>query len=241
MSPGPSSITLRVRRYDAEQESQATWSEYQVPLLPRITVLDALFYVVHHLDPGVSFRCACRAAMCGSCGMVMNGREGLACRTQLAGLGKKVRVEPLRNLPVLKDLVVDLKPFFEKYRAVTPYLVPRENADQPAVIPPGSPLRDLVDEHLECITCGACYSACSLVGTDPSYLGPAALNRAYCLTADIRDAASETRLQAVLDQHGAWRCHQLYECTQVCPKNLIPTRAIKKLKLGRFPSARSEV
>jgi succinate dehydrogenase/fumarate reductase iron-sulfur protein len=171
--------------------------------------------------------------------MIMNGREGLACRTQLAALGRRVTVEPLRNLPILKDLVVDLEPFFDKYRAVTPYLVARPGLDEPAIIPPGSPLRDLVDEHLECITCGACYSACSLVAIDPEYLGPAALNRAYCLTADTRDAAREQRMNAVLDQHGAWRCHQLFECTQVCPKNLTPTRAIRKLKLGRFPSAGS--
>jgi succinate dehydrogenase/fumarate reductase iron-sulfur protein len=223
-------VALKVRRFDPAQDDEPSWSEYQVPLLEKITVLDALFYIVQNIDSTVSFRCACRAAMCGSCGMVMNGRDGLACRTQLAGLGKTVKVEPMRNMPVVKDLAVDMEPFFDKYRAVTPYLVPREDAAEPAVIPTGSPLRDVIDEHLDCITCGACYSACSLVGSDPNYLGPAALNRAYCLTADVRDAAREQRLEAVTGQHGVWRCHSLYECAQVCPKNLIPTRAIRKLR-----------
>ena len=232
MPDSPRTVTLKVRRSDPERGDKPTWREYQVPLLEKLTVLDALFYVVQNLDSTVSFRCACRAAMCGTCGMVMAGREGLACRTQLGGLGKTVTVEPLRNLPVIKDLVVDMEPFFDKYRAVTPYLVPRQEATEPAIIPAGSPLRDLVDDHLDCITCGACYSACSLVAIDHDYLGPAALNRAYCLTADVRDAAGEQRLEAVRGQHGVWRCHSLFECTQVCQKNLIPTRAIKKLKRG---------
>src|SRR5919198_948777 len=209
MPDSPRSVTLKVRRSDPERGEQPTWREYRVPLLEKLTVLDALFYVVQNLDSTVSFRCACRAAMCGTCGMVMAGREGLACRTQLAELGKSVTVEPLRNLPVIKDLVVDMEPFFDKYRAVTPYLVPRQEATEPAIIPAGS-----------------------LVAIDHDYLGPAALNRAYCLTADVRDAAREQRLEAVRGQHGVWRCHSLFECTQVCPKNLIPTRAIKKLKRG---------
>src|SRR6266581_4441237 len=118
MPDSPRTVTLKVRRSDPERGEEPTWGEYQVPLLEKITVLDALFYVVQHLDSTLSFRCACRAAMCGSCGMVMAGREGLACRTQLAGLGKTVTVEPLRNMPVTKDLAVDMEQFFEKYQAV---------------------------------------------------------------------------------------------------------------------------
>ena len=228
--PDVSTVTLRVRRYDPEAGTAATFAEYHVPLGDRTTVLDALFQVVWYQDGSLSFRCSCRAGMCGSCGMVVNGREVLACRTQLSGVGPIVTVEPLRHLPVLKDLMVDMEPFFDKYRAVTPYLVPKAELTEPAVIPPGSSLRDRIDAHLDCISCGLCYSACSIVAFDPSYLGPAALNRAYCLTGDTRDAARDERLDRVEGQHGVWRCHGLFECTQVCPKNLAPTRAITALK-----------
>lgn len=223
-------VTVRVRRYDPQAEGEVTYSSYAVPLADRTTVLDALFHVVWYLDGSLSFRCSCRAGMCGSCGMVVNGREVLACRTQLADAGPEVTVEPLRNLPVIKDLAVDMDPFFQKYQAVTPFLVPNADLTEPAVIPAGSPLRDMIDSHLDCITCGACYSACSIVAFDPDYLGPAALNRAYCLVSDPRDAAGDQRLERVEGQHGVFRCHSLFECTQVCPKNLAPTRAIVKLK-----------
>jgi succinate dehydrogenase/fumarate reductase iron-sulfur protein len=192
---------------------EPTWADYRVPLLDKITVLDALFYVVQNVDSTVSFRCACRAAMCGSCGMVMNGREGLACRIQLAGLGKMVRVEPMRNMPVIKDLAVDMEPFFDKYQAVTPYIVPRDNSQEPAVIPPGSTLRDLIDDHLDCITCGACYSACSIVASDPSYLGPAALP---CLLLDGRCAGRGARAAASGGQRSA-RCLALPFTVRVHP------------------------
>jgi succinate dehydrogenase/fumarate reductase iron-sulfur protein len=223
-------VALRVRRHDPEVGDEPSYASYEVPLADRTTVLDALFHVVWYLDGSLSFRCSCRAGMCGSCGMVVNGREVLACRTQLAGQGPEVTVEPLRHLPVLKDLMVDMDPFFEKYRAVTPFLVPRADLAEPAVIPPGSPSRDLIDSHLDCISCGLCYSACSIVAFDPDYLGPAALNRAYCLVSDPRDAARDQRLDRIEGQHGAFRCHSLFECTQVCPKNLAPTQAIVKLK-----------
>ncbi len=226
----PPTVSLRVYRFDSERAEEPTYAEYCVPLADRATVLDALFHVVWNLDPTLSFRCACRAGMCGSCGMVVNGRESLACRAQLSSLGETVTIEPLRNLPVLKDLMVDLDPFFEKYAAVSPYLVPSDGLDEPAVIPAGSAVRDRIDAHLDCISCGLCYSACSIVAIDPDYLGPAALNRAYCLTTDVRDAARDLRLDRVEGQHGVWRCHGLFECTQVCPKNLAPTQAIAKLK-----------
>ena len=225
-----STVKLRVRRYDPDAGGAATFAEYDVPLGDRATVLDALFQVVWYQDGSLSFRCSCRAGMCGSCGMVVNGREVLACRTQLAGVAPIVTVEPLRHLPVLKDLMVDMEPFFDKYQAVTPYLVPKPELIEPAVIPPGSSLRARIDSHLDCISCGLCYSACSIVAFDPDYLGPAALNRAYCLTSDTRDAARDERLDRVEGQHGVWRCHGLFECTQVCPKNLAPTRAITALK-----------
>ena len=223
-------ITLRVRRHDPRAGHAPSYESYRLPLGDRMTVLDALFHVLWYLDGSLSFRCSCRAGMCGSCGMLVNAREVLACRTQLANLGPTVTVEPLRNMPVLKDLTVDMDPFFDKYQAITPFLVPNADLTEPAAIPAGSRMRDLIDDHLDCISCGLCYSACSIVAFDPDYLGPAALNRAYCLVSDTRDAARDRRLDRVEGQHGVWRCHSLLECTEVCPKNLAPTQAIVKLK-----------
>lgn len=218
-------VTLSVKRSDADE---TTWQRFDVPLRDRMTVLDALFHIVWHLDNTLSFRCACRAGMCGSCGMVVDGRERLACRTQVSDLGPTITVEPMRNLPVIKDLAVDMGQFFAKWARVTPSV--RGAAVEPALIPAGSGQRARIDDHLDCISCGLCYSSCSIVASDPDYLGPAALNRAYCVVADIRDASRDERLAALGGQHGMHRCHGLFECTQVCPKGLAPTRSIAALK-----------
>lgn len=223
--------TLRVRRFDPEEEGSAPrWQDYPVAIGEKLTVLDALFRVLWEQDPSLCFRCSCRAGMCGTCTMVINGRERLACRTQLSDVAPTVTLEPLHHLPVLKDLMVDMEPFFEKYRRAMPYFVPRPDVAEPAVIPPDSGLREIADQQLECIDCGACYSACGLVAASRRFLGPAALNRAYVLIADPRDGAHEERLAAVGGKDGAFRCHTLFNCAAVCPKHLSPTRAIQHLK-----------
>ncbi|MHB8619006.1 MAG: succinate dehydrogenase/fumarate reductase iron-sulfur subunit [Chloroflexota bacterium] len=199
---------------------------FEVEVVPHMSVLDALFRIVEDQDGTLAFRYSCRAGMCGSCAMVINGREGLACRTSLAGAGRRISVRPLRNLPVVKDLLVDMAPFFEKYAQVVPY--PVQRAAEPAVIPPA--LRQMIDRQLDCITCGACYSACPIVASDPDFLGPAALNRASCLVEDQRDVNRAERLAALVDKDGLWRCHTTFECAAVCPKNLVPTRGIRNLK-----------
>jgi succinate dehydrogenase / fumarate reductase iron-sulfur subunit len=207
-----------------------------VPLEDRTTVLDALVFAQREHDRSLAFRCACRAAMCGSCAMVINGSERLACKTPLASVSsgrKPVQVEPLRNLPVLKDLVVDLEPLFDKYSAVSPWLLSDPPLDAPAAIPPTDQTRQQISDGLDCISCGACYSACPMVASDPQYLGPMQLLRAFNLLADEREqlAAADGR-DAVFGQHGIWRCHGIGECTRVCPKGLDPSLAIRRLKRG---------
>ena len=224
------SIALRVLRREAGGAAPR-WAAYVVPHFEeRMTVLDALFWVRHHLEPTLAFRCACRVGMCGTCGMVINGTEGLACRTLVATVGPRVRLEPLRSLPVLRDLAVDLGPFFEQYRRVGAAFVPADGSQDPARIPPGSKARERIDLHRECISCGLCYSACDVVALHPGYLGPAALNRAYCLVADPREGARAERLDRVATEEGLWRCHSLFSCTQVCPKGIAPSHAIALLK-----------
>ena len=228
-------ITLSVRRGSPEQDPSAYWQEFEVPIVEdTMSVLDALIWVQRNLDPSLAFRRACRVGMCGTCGTVINGREGLACGTLLGSVagngGGTVRVQPLRHLPVIRDLVTDPGVFFDHLRGVDPSLTPGPGLQEPVVLSPDSRERQTVSPHRECIYCGLCYSACSVAGLNPDFLGPAALNRAFALVSDSRDAAGKQRLQAVATEQGLWRCHTIFECTAVCPKGIPITRAIQGLK-----------
>ncbi len=217
-------ITIRINRNGIEDV-------FQVEAKTQQTVLDALFYIQNELDSSLSFRCSCRVGMCGSCGMVINGKEGLACRTSLNQLGIDVSVQPLRHIPVIKDLVVDMEGFFSKYRSIEPYFSPRVEISEPIVASPQSGIRKDIDLGLECISCGLCLSACDVVSMVPEFLGPAALNRAYNLVADVRDDRTDQRLSVVgAPRIGVWQCHTHMSCVEVCPKNIAPTRAIVNLK-----------
>lgn len=217
-------ITIRIARGDTEDV-------FHIETKTKQTVLDALFFIQNELDSSLSFRCSCRVGMCGSCGMIINGREGLACRTSLNALGDDVSVQPLRHIPVIKDLVVDMEGFFSKYRAIEPYLSPRGDVTEPIIASPHSGIRKDIDLGLECISCGLCLSACDVVGMVPDFLGPAALNRAYNLVADVRDNRTDQRLSIVGKLRvGVWQCHTQMSCVEVCPKNIAPTRGIVNLK-----------
>lgn len=231
VSSRPAVGTLRVRRYDPGVHG-ARWDSFTIPLEDRTTVLDALFHVLREQDRSLAFRCACRAAMCGSCAMVINGHERLACKTGLASLKGPIRVEPLRNLPVIKDLVVDMANFFDKYAAIEPRpMLDARRLAEPAIIPAADTRRTEISEGLDCISCGACYSACPMVAADPDYLGPAQLLRAFNVLSDEREVAGAGAAHAAtFSRHGVWRCHGIGECTRVCPKGLDPSLAIRRLK-----------
>jgi len=226
-------VTLRIRRSEPGHTS-THWETFDVPLADRATVLDALFVVQREHDRTLAFRCACRAAMCGSCAVVINGSERLACKTGLSSLNtnRAIRVEPLRNLPVLRDLVVDLEPLFDKYAAITPWVEADPALHEPAVIPTADAARQQISDGLDCISCGACYSACPMVAADPDYVGPMQLLRAFNVLTDEREPPTSADLRAdeVYDRHGVWRCHGIGECTRVCPKGLDPSLAIRRLK-----------
>jgi fumarate reductase iron-sulfur subunit len=144
--------------------------------------------------------------------------------------GATVRIAPLRFLPIIRDVLVDYEPFFTKYRAAQSYFVPRQERTEVAPISPASRERRAIGPNLECIVCGACYASCTMLAHDVEYLGPAALNRAFKVVRDSRDGVRRERLAAVGGEHGCWRCHSLFNCTEVCPKHLSPTRAIQGLK-----------
>jgi fumarate reductase iron-sulfur subunit len=207
------------------------FAEYRVPVSGRTTVLDGLLHIHRYLDRTLAFRFACRQAMCGTCGVRVNGVERLACSTLVSAVpGSTVVVEPLRNLPVLRDLVVDFGPFFRAWKAVSPQFVPSPGLEGPLVLRPSSAAREEIERHRECISCGLCYSACDVVARNAEFLGPAALTRAYCLVLDIRDRRRHERLREAGSLRGCLGCHTLMACSEVCPKGLRPALAIQGLR-----------
>jgi succinate dehydrogenase / fumarate reductase iron-sulfur subunit len=232
LTPGEATaqmVTLRIKRFNPAVERHPRWVRYAVLVKPKMSVLDALFEILEHQEGTLGFRYSCRAEMCGSCAIVINGRERLACGTRLNTLGKTITVEPLRAMPIIKDLVVDMEPFFSKYAAIQPYFV-GDGTTEPAVISPESRLRQGIDPQLDCITCGACFSACPIVATNPHYLGPAALNRAYTLVGDVRDTAANSRLATVTGEDGIYCCRNAASCIEVCPAGIEPLFSIQRLR-----------
>lgn len=210
------------------------FATYRVPLRESQTILDVVTEIQREQDPTLAYRFACRVGMCGSCAMVVNGRPRWTCRTRVRqvveGSGG-LRLEPLRNLPVVKDLAVDMGVFFDKWREAKGHFVPGDEIPADfAVVPPEAPERQAADAHIECIGCGICYAACDVVAWDPDYLGPAALNRAWTLVNDVRDQGAQARLDAVSREGGCHSCHTHMSCTAFCPKSLAPTYAIAGLK-----------
>jgi succinate dehydrogenase/fumarate reductase iron-sulfur protein len=245
-------ITVRIRRSPGEvalggsaplETLPARWDTFRVQREPKMSVLDAVCRIQREQDPSLAFRYSCRAGMCGTCSMRVNGKNRWTCRTQVDALGgDELTLEPLPHYPVLRDLAVDMRPFVERYRAVRPQFVPRDpHAQDFARIAPDSVERRDIDPHVECITCGNCFGECSLVEINGDYLGPAALNRAFVLIRDSRDGAGEERLALLNGHHGVWGCHTQFNCTEVCPMGIAPTRAIQKLKRREVRHAISHV
>jgi fumarate reductase iron-sulfur subunit len=213
--------------------SQGRFQDYTVPRQPSQTVLDVVTHVQRHVDPTLAYRFACRVGMCGSCAMTVNGKARWTCRTHVDAVARHERLEiaPLAHLPVVRDLVVDMAPFFDKWAQAGGTFVPTASRnDDFAKVPPGSRERQEVDAAVECIGCAVCYASCDIVGWKPDYLGPAALNRAWTLQNDVRDGGHRARLQAVSGDAGCHACHTQQNCTASCPKHLAPTRSIAGLK-----------
>ena len=235
-------MPFKIFRFDPEKDSEPRYRTYEVPLSMGMTVLDGLYYILENHDGSLAFRSSCRAAVCGSCAMKINGHFGLACRTLVEDLkSMPVTVEPLAHLPVVKDLVVDMTRFYEKYAYIEPLLVPKEVDSGKEFLQSPEDRRKL-DGLLECILCGACYAGCTMVRWDPNFPGPSALLWADAKLRDSRDREGRERIIKLIDESGIWRCHAEIRCTDVCPKNLSPTEAIDNLKresvLYRFLSPR---
>ncbi len=220
---------LRVFRWSPDAAER--WQAYRVAVGPETTVLDALVDVQREQDATLAFRYACRVGMCGSCAMVVNGRERWACRTRLAGLGRgEVTVRPLYHFPLLRDLVVDMTSFDARLRAVDAVFRPAPGAAEAARIPRDAPERRDIDPAIECIGCGMCVSACTMVAHNARFPGPAALNRAFTLQRDRRDVGRDARWAVLLGDDALARCHGQGNCTEVCPQGLAPTASIIRLR-----------
>jgi fumarate reductase iron-sulfur subunit len=226
-------ITLQVTRYRPEEEAEPSTQEYEVPLHKDWAVLDGLNYVKDRLDGTLSYRWSCRMGICGSCGMTVDGEPKLTCATFLADYAPgPVRVEPLRNFPVIRDLVVEITDFMSKLVRVKPWLVREE--EQP--VSEGEYLQTPaeMDEYKKfsmCINCMLCYSACPVYALDPQFIGPAAIALAQRYNLDSRDEGSADRMDVLSDHDGVWGCTFVGECTRACPKGVDPAGAIQRYKM----------
>lgn len=223
--------TLQVEVWRGRESGR--YQRFEVPRAESQTVLDVVTHIQRHLDPTLAYRFACRVGMCGSCAMTVNGVARWTCRTHVARVARagRITIGPLANLPVIRDLATDMRGFFDKWaRAKGQFAPTATRRDEPARVAPGSRARAAANAGIECIGCGVCYASCDVVAWTPDYLGPAALNRAWTLVNDVRDAARVERLRAVAGDAGCHSCHTHMSCTERCPKQIAPTASIAGLK-----------
>ncbi|MGO1423007.1 MAG: succinate dehydrogenase iron-sulfur subunit [Brachybacterium sp.] len=224
-------VTLRISRFDPDSEKGERWEDFTVTMQGTDRVLDALHEIKWHVDGSLTFRRSCAHGICGSDAMRINGRNRLACKTLLKDLdiNKPITVEPIKGLPVEKDLIVDMEPFFDSYKEVMPFLVaggqePSRERLQTAE------QRERFDDTTKCILCAACTSSCPVFWTDGQYFGPAAIVNAHRFIFDSRDDAGEQRLEILNSKEGVWRCRTTFNCTEACPRGIQVTKAIAEVK-----------
>jgi len=222
-------IQLRVRRYDPESDPAPHWEEYRVEAEPSDRVLDLLHQVKWYQDGTLTFRRSCGHGVCGSDAMLINGRNRLACEYLVKDAGTRVTVEPVRGMRVVKDLLVDMDAFWEKYRSVMPFLVNDELPADGLERRQSPEERDRFEDTSKCIMCAACTTACPSFWSNPDYVGPAAIVNAHRFIFDSRDTATEERLQIMADADGVWRCRTIFNCVEACPRGINVTRAIMEV------------
>ena len=227
-------ITIEVARYRPEKEAEPSFQAYEVPCRKDWVILDGLNHIKDYLDGTLSFRWSCRMGVCGSCGMTVNGEPKLTCATFLADYAPgPVRIEPLRNFPVIRDVIVDIGDFMQKLSAVKPWIIRDE--EKPLAEGEYRQTPEQLDEYKQfsmCINCMLCYSACPVYGLDPEFIGPAAIALAQRYNLDSRDQGARQRREILSKHVGIWSCTFVGECTKVCPKNVDPAGAIQRYKLS---------
>lgn len=225
-------VTLRVRRFNPEVAAEATWQDFQLEMDPKERVLDALHKIKWDVDGTLTFRRSCAHGICGSDAMRINGKNRLACKTLIKDINpeKPITVEPIKGMAVLKDLVVDMEPFFQAYRDVMPFLITKDTNEPTRERLQTAEDRERFDDTTKCILCAACTSSCPVFWNDGQYFGPTAIVNAHRFIFDSRDEAGEQRLEILNDKDGVWRCRTTFNCTDACPRGIEVTKAIQEVK-----------
>jgi succinate dehydrogenase / fumarate reductase iron-sulfur subunit len=225
-------VTFRIRRFNSEVSAEAVWEDFQLEIDPKERVLDGLHKIKWDIDGTLTFRRSCAHGICGSDAMRINGKNRLACKTLIKDLNpeKPITVEPIKGLTVLKDLVVDMDPFFQAYRDVMPFLITKDTNEPTRERLQTAEDRERFDDTTKCILCAACTSSCPVFWNDGQYFGPAAIVNAHRFIFDSRDEAGEQRLEILNDRDGVWRCRTTFNCTDACPRGIEVTKAIQEVK-----------
>lgn len=222
-------VTVKILRFNPEVDKKQHWETYTVEAEPFNQILDVLHQVKWYQDGTLTLRRSCGHGICGSDAMVINGRNRLACKTLVKHTGAKITVEPIRGLPVIKDLVVDMNPFFAKYRAVMPYFITDGIAPEKERLQ-SIEARERFDDTTKCILCAACTTSCPSFWANEDYTGPAAIVQAHRFIFDDRDQGAELRLRVLGQPDGVWRCRTIFNCTESCPRGIEVTKAIAEVK-----------
>src|SRR3972149_5118817 len=222
-------VRLKVFRYNPEKDKKPHYETYTLEVQPTDRVLDLLEHVKNYIDGTLSYRRSCAHGICGSDAMRINGRNRLACKILVKHIGRSITVEPLLGFRVIKDLVVDMEAFFQKYRDIKPFLI--NDDPPPAAERPQSPAeRALFDDTTKCILCAACTAACPPFWGNPAYVGPASLVQAHRFIFDSRDQGAQERLEMLNQRDGVWRCRTVFNCNDACPRDIDITKAIGEIK-----------
>ncbi len=223
-------VSVKVLRFNPETDSKPHYETYTVEQEPSDRVLDALNTIKWHIDGTLTYRRSCAHGVCGSDAMRINGRNRLACKLLIKDVGSTITVEPIMGFEVIKDLVVDMEPFFDSYKKIKPFLI---NDDAPPV---GSERyqsaedRARFDDTTKCILCACCTTSCPIVWTNQGYVGPATIVQAHRFIYDSRDQGADQRLNILNDRNGVWRCRTIFNCTDACPRGIKVTQAIEQVK-----------
>ena len=222
-------VLIRIKRYDPDRDSKPYWGEFRVEADPIDRLLDALNNIKWTMDGTLTYRRSCAHGVCGSDAMRINGRNRLACKVLMRDVGSKVTIEPMLGFPVIRDLVVDMDSFFDKYKSVKPYLINYDNEPGTERLQSAEE-RAIFDEGTKCILCGACTSSCPSIWGNSDWVGPAAIVNAHRFIFDSRDQAGAERLSILAKREGVWRCRTIFNCSDACPRGIPVTDLIEQVK-----------